>query len=409
MFGRTVAVLVLAASCVVTGIGPAMAISKAGPAASENGPWYQTDSGAARSRANLNEHVLAPSAVAKVKFLRSMTSPPTPPGAQCAPESIVAPALVGGYVYAITNLVLSKYDAATGKLIWRRIPDPTFFTYYESLSVSGNGLVVVGGTRCDSGSDPGSTFAVYNASTGKLVWSADLSGGFTQEVVSQGYVATGGVNASGYSFDVLNLSNGKTVWQTFTSCQPSTWTPLVVSSLAITHGCDSHGNTTLEARNLRTGTLVWSLPGRWAFQRGDFSGKQLFATNPAGAVVALDPLTGKVEYTLSHAVSVLAVDNSRAYATCGSEGQYVCAYNVSTGTLEWQDTKLLSRPALAAEADGVLYLDSGLALKAATGHVIKKLAVGGFKPQATALVVGDGRIAAVSHPRVLDLFGLSGY
>jgi hypothetical protein len=87
----------------------------------------------------------------------------------------------------------------------------------------------------------------------------------------------------------------------------------------------------------------------------------------------------------------------------------MCAYNLSTGAMEWQSSQFSVTPALAAEAGGVLYLDIGDALNAATGRVIKVLNTGNIDAPATALAVGDGRIAAVSDPRVLDLFGLPGY
>ncbi|HEV2374389.1 MAG TPA: PQQ-binding-like beta-propeller repeat protein [Streptosporangiaceae bacterium] len=408
MLGKTVAVLALAASCVITGIEPAIASSTASQAVSENSPWYATDYGASLSRANPSEQVLTPAAVPNVTYLRSTTSPPTPPGQQCGPEGIAAPALVGGYVYAMTNYALSKYNAATGKLVWRHTPDSTFFTEYQSMSVSSSGTVVVGGSLCDSASEPSSGFYAYNAATGKHLWSVDPSEGLSQAVVSNGSVVTAGSDAAGYFLYVLNLSNGTTVWHNTTSCYPYLTSPLVVSSLVMSYGCDSTGaNLTIEARNLSTGALVWSQPGNWTLQRGNSSVNQLFATDPAGAVVALNPLTGKVEYTLSKAVNVLAVDTSRVYATCGS--QSVCAYNVKTGAPEWTDASLTATPALAAEADGVLYLNSGLVLNAATGQAITTLHSPNFNAPATALAVGDGRIAVVSNPSKLDLLGLPGY
>ena len=158
---------------------------------------------------------------------------------------------------------------------------------------------------------------------------------------------------------------------------------------------------------------VWSLSGGWAFQSGDLSGPagtHLYATDPSGTVVDLNLLTGQVEYSLNQAVTVLAVDTSRVYATCGSSGQFLCAYNISTGAVEWQDTQLLASPALAAEADGVLYLGTGVAVNAASGQVIKTLwSARNGNPPATAIAVGDGRIAVVTDPRVLDLYGLKGY
>ena len=179
--------------------------------------------------------------------------------------------------------------------------------------------------------------------------------------------------------------------------------------MVMTYGCAGTGD--VEAKNLTTGAMAWSRPDTWTFQRGDLSGsagKHLYARNTSGTVVALNPLTGQKQYSLSNAVKVLVVDASRVYATCGSQGQYVCAYNISTGAFEWQNTRFGS-PALAAEADGVLYLDSGVALNAATGQRIKTAPfISGST--AKALAVGDGRIATVSgSDRILDLYGLHGY
>jgi hypothetical protein len=187
---------------------------------------------------------------------------------------------------------------------------------------------------------------------------------------------------------------------------------LVVGGLVMSYGCDSQGNETLDASNLATGEVVWSLPG-WSFQRGDLdgpAGTHLYATSPSGTVMDLNPQTGQTEYPLRRAVHVLAVDNSRVYATCNSQNTLVCAYSTSTGGLEWQVTR--GTPvALAADADGVLYLDNGQALNAATGKFIKAIWPTGYigYNSATAIAVGDGRIAVVQDPRVLDLFGLPGY
>src|SRR5262249_348096 len=134
---------------------------------------------------------------------------------------------------------------------------------------------------------------------------------------------------------------------------------------------------TLEGNSLATGALLWSLPGNWTIQRGDLSGslgKHLYASNPSGTTVALNPLTGQVQYSLNG--GVLAVDGSRVYATCGSGGiSALCAFNIKTGALEWQNAQ--EYDFLAAEADGVLYLADGTALNAATGQVITTIWGGG--------------------------------
>jgi outer membrane protein assembly factor BamB len=179
---------------------------------------------------------------------------------------------------------------------------------------------------------------------------------------------------------------------------------VVVGLVVMGYGCDNQQAATLQAWNLATGAPLWSLPTGWAPQRGDLAGSagsHLYATDPSGTVVDLNPKSGQVEYSLSQAVNVLAVDTSRVYATCGSQGQSLCAYNTSTAALEWQKTNLSASPTSAAEADGVLYLGTGAVLNAATGQRITKI---GESPVA----VGDGRIVAVPDPRVIDLFGLPG-
>jgi len=403
MLGKTLAVLALAASCVAIGALPSLAGSKSSP---RYPGWYDTNSSAAQSRANLSEHVLTPAAVAKVKYLRSVAGPPTVTR-PCEQSGVVAPLPAGGYVYAITNGRISKFDAATGSLIWQRAPDPVFT--YESLSISGN-LLILSGLDCRSESAPGGIVFAFNATTGARVWvsGAAGSGPISGTAVVGPYVVTAGISISDeYVGSILNLSNGKIAW-TDEGCLTSNLVfPLVVGQVVIGYGCRSQNNANIVARALVTGKRLWSLPGGWAPQSGDLAGSagsHLYATDPTGTVQDLNPLTGQTEYSLSQAVTVLAVDLSRVYATCGSNGQYVCAYNISTGAMEWQDTNLAASPTLAAEADGVLYLDFGTALNAATGQVIKKV----WSGQATALAVGDGRIAVNTDSRILDLFGLRG-
>ncbi len=81
----------------------------------------------------------------------------------------------------------------------------------------------------------------------------------------------------------------------------------------------------------------------------------------------------------------------------------LCAYDSAAGTLRWQVTIPGSSPALAAEAGGILYLDQGMALNTKTGRTIKVL---WQNATATSLVIGNGRIAAVTDPRIVDLYGL---
>jgi len=396
----SIVVLTLAASGIATSLTHARAT------ATESSPWFDTNSNAAGSRANPTEKVLSPTAVTKIKYLRSVVVPPIPPKAQCQ-EDVAAPVLVGGYLYLITNGSLSKYNAATGKLVWRRVPDRTFGIIYTSLAVSGN-LVILGGSSCLSQSEPPGFLYAYNAATGALVWSSGPGREIDDAVVASSYVITEGLDAIGSVAQVFNLNNGSFVWGTQEGCGGG-GDAVVVGLVIMSNGCDAQFNASLEGNSLATGALLWSLPGNWGIQRGDLGGslgKHLYATNPSGTVVDVNPLTGKVEYSLSGAYAVLAVDASRVYAGCGSNPLELCAYNISTGALKWQDTQLSA--SLAAEADGVLYLQSGAVLNAATGHTITTR-LGSYIRGASAIAVGDGRIAVVTVRQVLDLFGLPGY
>ena len=50
-----------------------------------------------------------------------------------------------------------------------------------------------------------------------------------------------------------------------------------------------------------------------------------------------------------------------------------------------------------------------VALNAGTGQYITTIWQSPGNSPATALAVGDGRVAVVSEPRILDLYGLRGY
>jgi outer membrane protein assembly factor BamB len=232
-------------------------------------------------------------------------------------------------------------------------------------------------------SEPGGTIKAFNASTGASVWTATSApSGLNQAVtVGTSYVVAEGADAAGSEVTVLNLKDGTPIWSNF-GCLNSSYPndPVVVGLMVMGYGnCDAQGNTTIEARHIVTGALAWTLPSGWVIQRGDLAGSagtHLYVTDPSGTVEALNPQTGQEEYALSQAVNVLAVDATRVYATCGSSGgnTNICAYSISTGGLVWQTNLFTSSISvnIAAEADGVLYLASGQALKASTGQVIKK-------------------------------------
>lgn len=412
MLGKVVAMATLVVTGVLTGAPPGQAGTGSTAAQPVPRGWYDTNGNAAQSRANPVEKILSPSAVSRVTYLRTITSAPASASAPCGQQAIVAPLPYDNDLYVVAGGKVSKYDPATGALAWQQPVNKHFIS--TALDISAN-ILVVGATGCESASEPGGIVAGFNATTGMRLWATYIPGGgpLNDVVKVSSYVIVAGEDAAGYQVSVFKVANGKSVWKAY-GCTGFGFPPaLVVDSLVMTYGCTSAGNTTIEARTLATGSKVWSLRGSWTLQRGDLSGpsgRHLYARNPKGTVVDLDPATGHVGYSLSDAKKVLAVDTSRVYATCGASHGDVCAYSIATGALLWRRTApYYDPPARAAEADGVLYLDSGAALNASTGKVITTIWQGEFKGgRATELAVGNGRIAVSTDPRTLDLYGLPG-
>jgi outer membrane protein assembly factor BamB len=374
--------------------------------------WNQTDSNAALSRANLHEHILTRATVGKVRHLRGITAPAYPPDAACGSfesPGFVAPVLAGGRLYAVANGRVTKYNPATGKVIWQRTPVSDFSWAFSSVALA-NGLLIVGAEYCESVSSPAGQIQAFNASTGALVWSQPTGNGdrwpLDHLVVSGGYVVAAGSSAEDPAFvQVRRVTTGALVWQQFSDCVNGR-DVMVVAQRVISNSCDQSDAPTLTARSLGTGALAWSRPGAWGLQRGDTdasTGRHVYATDPSGTVVSLDPLTGKTQYQLAGATGVLAVATARVFADCGAQG--VCAYSITSGSQEW-NTQPGSPTTLAASAGGVLYLDQGLALNTGTGKTMATLWAA--DSPAGALAVGNGRIAAATGPngQVLDLYGL---
>jgi outer membrane protein assembly factor BamB len=387
------------------------------PAAAASSPWSQTDYNAALSRANLTEQTLTAATVNKARYLRSVASPPPPTSGFCnnvPDQGVVAPSLTGGALYAMTDGRLTKYDAATGAIIWRHNPDPTFSQTYQSLAVAG-GLVVVGALNCESVSEPQGTIWAFNASTGAAVWTKRVprQGSLQSLVVSNGFVvAAGSSDASGLIVTVRKLSTGADVWTRGggANCSYFPLPLMVVGQVVISPGTCAQTSRII-GRALTTGATLWQRIGSFTPLRGDSdstTGRHVFALNPSGTVISLDPLTGKTQYSIAGAVNILAVDGSQAYGACGGGKVQVCAYDSATGTLKWlANLEIFSEPTLAAEAGGVLYLADGYALDTTTGKPLAAL-WDVFNQLSTSLAVGDGRVAAVLDPRVVDLYGLPG-
>jgi len=408
---RVIKVVAIMIGAVAAGGSPAAAGLAAHASATTSSPWSQTDYNAAQSRANLAETILTRAKVAQAVHLRAITIGLKPPSQACSQE-VDSLALPGGDVYVAGGGFVARYGAATGDLLWRRSTSVSSQDLLDSVAV-GDGLVVFGGSDCGSASDPRGTIQAFNATTGKLAWTRPVTafhGALDTLVVSSGLVVSAGFSeGTGPQLSVRRIGTGALVWKSVRDASCS-GRMLVVSQVVITGGDCNAGTQAIIGRKLASGARVWQRAGVWKLQRGDASsvaGHQVFVTSPHGTIVSLNPLTGKTQFALPGATAILAVGFDRAYAACGSD---VCAYGRSTGQLRWQ-VNVGFTPALAAEADGVLYLDGGIALNTGNGSTIATLWTG---RSASSLAISDGRIAAVTGPppftrtKVIDLYGLKG-
>jgi hypothetical protein len=401
--GTFLAVAVTAGASLLAVGGSAQATTPARSA------WSQSDYNAAESRANLTESTLTGSTVGNIEYLRSLVAPPPAQGACVGGQyGVTAPVLSGGYVYTVLNDYLVKADAATGAVVWRIAADDSFSTAYQAVSVV-SGLVIIGGHDCGSVSDPNGILQAFHASDGTAAWTSAMSrdgGSLDQMVVSGGYVvAIGTSEGSGTVVSVHRSTTGAGVWfHTYPSNCASANNALVDHNYVVFTACsNSTGKAMMLADKIGAGTLVWDHNGAFRLEAGDMndsSGQHVFAVNSANQVVDLSATTGVTRHVLTGATAVIAVDGTRAYTTCGT-GE-ICAYSLATDAKLWSVGAYFDS-ALGAEAGGVLYLDTGLALNTTNGAELASV----WSNDANVLVVGDGRIAVSTESRVLDFYGLA--
>jgi hypothetical protein len=395
MFGRSrlvTAGAAIALCCLGSGIAVASTV---------RAPWAESDHDAARSRYNSAERTLGPSNVASAHYLRSVTTPPSPDPlyGSCGPGA-ARTLLTAGRLFLVGDNGVYAYNAATGNKIWHAPISGGDFTNYRDFAAS-NGRIFVGEIDCGSASDPNGAIEVFDASTGAALWSAGFGTELDGLVVSGNYlVAAGASIGSGGKVAVYDAATGATVWSRMMDNTCYEPTVLVVRGQVV-QSCDESGNSVLQAADLATGTVRWTKSGAWTPLRGDSdasTARHLYAKFPTGGAIAdINPATGATRFTLSGATGVLAVGPVRVFASCSTG---ICAYSTATGARSW--TAPGSGP--VALANGVLYTGDGRALNATTGAQLATL----FGGQASQLVLGDGRLAAVNDSRIVDLYGLAG-
>lgn len=406
-----VVAVIASAVWVAHGVSPGPAVRSG---ASANSPWAQSDANASASRTNPAETTLTTTTVKKVVFRRSLVQPPNT-SESCGSTPVAAPALSGGKVYTAGDGYVTAYTASTGDIVWQT--DATLAGWlvesYGSVAV-GNGFVYVQSSGCESPDDAGDAVTAYSATTGKLAWFAEVGGdtpGGSMQLSSNYIVLSGSASNDGQVTSVYQAATGNLVWSTDgESCRAGAEGAIVVAAEVIWNNCNEtdDGTAVLEADSLSTGSVLWTRAGSWSIIRGDSdgaaTGHHIFALDASGTVNDINPKTGATRYTLTGATTVLA-DDTRIYASCGNGT--VCAFDTATGTHEWTVDE--NQSGIAAEADGVLYLDDGDALVGSTGAVIKQVFTIPYRSFADFLAVGDGRIAVITNDdRIIDLYGLAG-
>jgi outer membrane protein assembly factor BamB len=405
---RTLVVVLVGASALAAGSLPASAVAGSAAGATNAG-WSQTNGDAAQSRANHHESVLTTRTVHGLAYRRSIVARPTSLANGCETPGIATPVLTDGHVVAVVNGRLSTYTASTGRQVWSSQLDASDTTTYSFVSVA-DGVVVVGGEDCESQSDPNGVEQAYNAQTGAHLWTQPTTpdgGALSRLVVSGRYVvATGDSLGSGQMTSVRKLATGAVVWfQTTGSCESFASTNVVVVDGKVVYShCNQDGeDPVLEADGLVSGAVAWTRSGTWSVEQGDtdaLTSRHLIAIGPAGVLNDLAPATGQTRHHFLDANQSLVVGTARLYTTCGTGS--VCAYKLSNGTQMWSVTDAST---LGAEAAGLLYLSDGSVRDTRTGVVVRRIGNG---DGTSALEEGNGRVAMIDGPRVLDLYGLAG-
>jgi outer membrane protein assembly factor BamB len=396
---RRIAGVCVATALALTGVVSASAATPA------SAPWRQTNGSGAESRANLVESTLTTATVADAHLLRSVR--PAPAGTQCDAPHATSPVLSGTHLWALNLDGLSEYQAGTGGLIRRLNLDRSNTVEFSNLAL-GHGLIIAGGIGCDSVSDPNGQISAFNSSTGAPVWNKSAGPGLGDLVGSGPYVVSaGGTFASGNYVSVLRAYNGSTVWSKTPACGR---TPVIVAGgNVVISTCNKNNRTQLAAYRLATGKVAWTRAGTWQVFRSDSdtaSDAQVYVMNPSDHVIAISSETGRRLYPMHGASNVLAADDHQVYAACGANAASVCAYDKATGASAWRT----AHPAtLAIVGGGVLYLSDGAALNTDSGALLTTLwsSTDTAPNPATSLAVGDGRVAAVTNPAAIDLYGLS--
>jgi len=326
-----------------------------------------------------------------------------------------SPAVKGGRVWAaacrmdVTGICggLMCLDAATGQPIWEvwTAGDEDLKPFFSSPAVTADGkrLIIGQGLHADTNC----SLICLDADTGKLLWRVETPLHIEGSPAIAGDVAVVGAGAvegedrkptgdPGFVLAV-RISDGKALWR-YPIADPES-SPAVAADGTVYIGSGFNGNAVAALRpggdeDLRRDglpRLLWRTSTPYpitgaATLAGDLvivgggNGDYVFADpNPAGVVVALDRLTGKVRWRRRMADAVLgAVAAGDATLICPVRNGEVTALDARDGEPLWRrrvsgTAPILAGPALAGRYVYAVSRDGYLAvLDARDGKLIEK-------------------------------------
>ena len=370
----------------VRGIGAlALAISLTaggGTSAAAGGPaWTQDGYGAGNTGYNPAESTINANSVGKLKL--RWTVAPVPATEGCADSK--TPVVADGRMFIVDGDGVGAYGVRNGKLLWRNATVMAT-RVGRTLTVVGH-LVITTGWSCFGMSNPSGHMSALDVQTGKLRWHVMQGDNIVSVVADRGTIVAnaecsvcGSSSVTGY-----RASDGK---QTWTNQDNVATGPVSAGGRLLLTAMDGGSSAVAVA----TGKALWKSSMRWTSLAANPSGDTFYATNPAGALAAVDARTGEVAWSVPKAAGPLAADGRRVFVAKSG----ITAFDAKTGRKRW--SHLGNAGPRPVRAGGLLYAAGG-ALSPVTGATVLANGYGG-----NHVVVVGGRLYATSGEGVVRAY-----
>jgi outer membrane protein assembly factor BamB len=276
-----------------------------------------------------------------------------------------SPVVSNGKVYIgsgdFTESHMYAFDALTGATLWVGAQQSHFFL--NSAAV-GHGLVFATAYV--------SPLIAYDADTGEIAWTADLSTARAAPVLNGSVLYVAG---SGGQLYALDARTGSVLWSTPEECCIEDYTPTVSGDRLFQNRSDS----IVTAYDAQTGEELWHKSYGGIVGSLTAANQKLFV--PADPnIVALDQATGNVVWSAPRDNSIygaLAVGNGLLFVPQVSG---LKAFDLETGTLVWTAPTTFGWTWGPAVANGVVYASNlngeWIALDARDGTELWSVSVG---------------------------------